>query len=474
MHLSQLLAGLSYQLVGNGDIEVGSLACHTANVCNGCMFFCIKGNNVDGNSLLSKVVGDGAVVVVCDHILPSAVTQVIVSDVRLSMALIAKAYYHNCADSLHIVSVVGTNGKTSSTYIMEGIFAKAGYNTGIIGSNGVFVCGKHYGSMLTTPDPIELHYWLYQMYLNHVQYVFVEISAHAIHYSKHVGIVADMAVFTNFSQDHLDFFGDMDRYSSTKKSYFCQQYAHNAVVNVDDTVGRQIFDSANIPCVGYGCNGGEITATQYSENAQGMSYMLHIGKQSYHVSSMLHAKFNVYNTLCAISVAMLVGIDIDTILSAVAGIASVEGRNYTIMRSDDVRVVVDFAHTPDGIVNILSYLKDSTAGSLIVVFGCGGNRDKFKRPLMAGAVCKYADYAIVTNDNPRYESPLGIVGDIIEMLDCPYCVMLNRSQATQHALSLAKCGDTVAILGKGAERYQEIKGRKYPYSDIEVVQKLIR
>lgn len=474
MHLSQLLAGLCYTLHGNGDIDIGSLACHTANVHGGCMFFCIKGANVDGNQLVSKAVGDGAVVVVCDHILPTAITQVVVNDVRLTMALVAKAFYNNCVDSLHVVSVVGTNGKTSCTYIMEGIFSRAGYNTGIIGSNGVFINGKHYSSTLTTPDPIDMHYWLYQMYLNHVQYVFVEISAHAIYYNKHTGIVADMAVFTNCSQDHLDFFGDMDSYSSTKMRYFCQHYANNAVVNIDDKIGRAIADSSNIPCFSYGCSdSADIYATNYCESIHGMSYTLHMGQQ-YTVNSQLHAQFNVYNTLCAISVARLVGIDMPVILDAIADIASVEGRNNTIVRSDNVNIVVDFAHTPDGIDNILGYLRTVTDGNLIVVFGCGGNRDKFKRPLMAEAVSRYADYAIVTNDNPRHESPLGIVGDITPSISCNYCVLLNRSQATQHALAMAKCGDTIAILGKGAEKYQEIKGRKYPYNDIEVVQKLIR
>ncbi len=474
MHLSQLLAGLSYKLYGNGDIDISSLSCHTASVTRGCMFFCIKGANVDGNNLLMKAVGDGAVVVVSDHKLPTAVTQVVVNDVRLTMALVSKAFYNNCVDSLHVVSVVGTNGKTSSTYIMEGIFSRAGFNTGIIGSNGVFINGKHYSSMLTTPDPIDMHYWLYQMYLNHVQYVFVEMSAHAIHYNKHAGIVADIAVFTNCSQDHLDFFGDMDSYASTKMRYFCQQYANNAVVNIDDHIGKAIADSGKLPCVTYGCgDNADIYATDYSDNAEGMSFQLHID-DSYTVSSQLHAKFSVYNTMCAISVAKLVGIDMNTILGAVADIASIEGRNNTIMRSDNVRIVVDFAHTPDGIDNILRYLSESTEGRLIVVFGCGGNRDKFKRPLMAEAVSRYAYYAIVTNDNPRHESPLGIVGDITPSISCPYCVVLNRSQATQHALAMAQCGDTIAILGKGAEKFQEIKGRKYPYNDIEVVQKLIR
>lgn len=473
MHLSEVLQGLCYEIVGNPDIEVSSLACSTTEVKSGCMFFCIKGTQVDGHDLFRKAVGDGATVLVVERRLNTAVTQVIVEDVRATMACAAKQFYDNVADKLKIVCVVGTNGKTSTTYLLDAIFNKAGYNTAVIGSNGVFINGRHHDSQLTTPDPINLHRWLYQAYLNKVHFVFMELSAHAIALRKNYGIKAEIIAFTNFTQDHLDFFGTMDKYRSTKKSVFCQHFTKAAVVNTDDSLGQEILAEGQLPTISYGIGSGDVRADEVQCSDSGISYLLTLYDNKAYVKYSLCGKFNVYNTLCATAVARVFGVDIDTIVSGIAEVHDIDGRNQTVMRDDGVRIVVDFAHTPDGIDNILSYLKSITHGNLLVVFGCGGNRDKFKRPLMAQAVSRWAEFAIVTNDNPRFESPQSIAEEVTCALTCPYKVVLNRSQATQTALSVAKAGDTVAILGKGAECYQEIKGRKYPYSDMDVVMRLI-
>lgn len=475
MHLGELLQGLSYTVIGNADVEVESLACHTADVKQGCMFFCIKGLQIDGHQLFRKAVGDGAVVLVVDHVLDTKVTQVVVEDVRQVMAQCAKRFYDNVCDKMRIVCVVGTNGKTSTTYLLDAIFGKAGYNTAVIGSNGVFINGQHHDSALTTPDPIQLHKWLYQAYLNKVQYVFMELSAHAIALRKNSGIVAEVTAFTNFTQDHLDFFGDMESYCSTKKSVFCEQYTKAEVINFDDKVGKELINESNLPTITYGIDSNAfVNATDVLSTDNGISYTLSIGENKAVVKYALKGKFNVYNTLCATAIAYHFGIDIDTIVNGISQVDSIDGRNMTIMRNDGVRIVVDFAHTPDGLENILSYLKSVTQGNLIAVFGCGGNRDKYKRPLMAEKVSKWCNFAIITNDNPRYESPQSIAEEIATAMSINYKVVLNRSQATQIALDIAQSGDTVAILGKGAECYQEIKGKKYPYSDIDVVMRLIR
>lgn len=472
MHLSQLLSGIKHTLIGEGDIDVAMLAHHTNAVKNGCMFFCIKGSNIDSHKLIAKVVADGAIVLVVDHPCDIALTQVVVDDVRMCMALVAKSFYNNCIDRMKLITIVGTNGKTSTSYLLDAILTKAGYNTGIIGSNGVFISGKHYDSNLTTPDPIEMHSWFYQMYLNKVEYVIMELSAHAIHYNKHSGLYAELSIFTNFSQDHLDFFDNMQTYKMTKCNYFCQQYVNKAVVNADDSVGKEIIASNRIPTVSYSYDGlADVVASNYVES-DGCDYTLDIG-YTVNVNCKLSGIFNVYNTMSAIVACRTLGVPVELAVLAIQEVTSIDGRNQTVIRSDNVKIVVDFAHTPDGIVNILTYLRSITSGQLIVVFGCGGNRDKFKRPLMGQAVSKYADYIIITNDNPRYEQPLAIVGDIESGISVRYSVVLNRSQATEYALSIAKSGDTIAILGKGAEKYQEIKGKKYPYSDIDVIRKLL-
>lgn len=473
MYLQQILNGVCYIARGGGNPDVTSLSCDTSSVRQGCLFFCLKGQKYDGHDFFRKAIGDGAVAIVCDHPLETQALQIIVEDVRAVMCVAAKNFYGCCVDQLKIISIVGTNGKTSTSYVLEAILSKAGYKTAVIGTNGIFFNGQRHDSLLTTPDPIQLHYWFRQMYLNKVDIVIMEVSAHAIALHKMEGIVSDIAIFTNFSQDHLDFFKTMDSYAKTKKSFFDEKYVRNVIVNIDDELGREIAD--NLSCATYSIkNLADAIATDIEVGKERSCYKLSAFGQSAVVTTHLAGMFNIYNTLAAATCALSIGVDIDTVTSSIDDVECVSGRNETLIRSDGARIVVDFAHTPDGIQNILSFLKNTTEGKLIVVFGCGGNRDKFKRPLMAEKVSQFADFAILTNDNPRYEDPKLIARDVSERLTCRYKVVLNRSQATEYALSIATRADTVAILGKGAEEYQEIRGRKFPYSDVEVVRNLLR
>ena len=255
--------------------------------------------------------------------------------------------------------------------------------------------------------------------------------------------------------------------------FFCEKYVKNIVTNIDDELGRELV--ASMPAVTYSVNGtADICAGDVKISKDASQYLLQVFDQKAVVRTRLAGMFSVYNTLAAISAAVTLGVNVDVAVKAVYDVIGVAGRNETIVRNDGTRIVVDFAHTPDGIDNILSFLRNTTEGKLIVVFGCGGNRDKFKRPQIAECVSKYADFAVLTNDNPRFEDPRLIARDVYERLTCKYKVILNRSQATEYALSVAFGNDTVAILGKGAEEYQDIKGRKFPYSDVEVVRNLIR
>ncbi len=473
MYLQELLNGVCCKIIGNGNPNITSLACDTSEVVQNCMFFCLKGTKFDGHKFFRKVVGDGCVALVCEHTLDTKVMQIVVDDVRIAMAQIAKNFYGNCADKLKIISIVGTNGKTSTSFILESILSNAGYNTAIIGTSGIYFNGQRHDSPLTTPDPITLHYWLEKMYLNQVQVVVMEVSAHAIALNKMHGIRSECAIFTNFSQDHLDYFKTMQHYGDVKSSFFCQKYVNNAIVNIDDQLGERITKQLE-----------HVATYSLKQKADGKAsdvkiiddctqFTVDIFGQSAEVAIKLAGEFNVYNTLAAMTCAMAMGVDIDTCVKAVQDILYISGRNETMWRSDGARIVVDFAHTPDGVENILKYLRDTTKGNLIVVFGCGGNRDKFKRPLIAEKVSKYADFSILTNDNPRFEDPIIIAQDTVQRLSCSHKIILNRSQATEYALSLAKCNDTVAILGKGAEAYQEIKGKKFPYSDVDVVKSLL-
>ncbi|MCM1289213.1 MAG: UDP-N-acetylmuramoyl-L-alanyl-D-glutamate--2,6-diaminopimelate ligase [Corallococcus sp.] len=474
MYLQELLNGICCKVIGDGNPNVTSLSCDTSTAKQGCMFFCLKGTKYDGHDFFRKVIGEGCVALVCEKQLDTKALQIVVDNTRIAMAQIAKNFYDNCADKLKIISVVGTNGKTSTSYVLESALTKAGYNTAVIGTNGIFFDGQKHDCTLTTPDPIALHYWFKQMYLNKVQVVVMEASAHAIALNKLYGVVADFAIFTNFSQDHLDFFGTMEKYGEVKKSYFCTDYVRNAIVNIDDELGSQIAQSFSGVATYSLLNNADSTAKDIRLCSNGMKFNVEIFGQNAEVCTKLNGTFNVYNIIAALTCAVAMGADIDTAVRAVEEIKYISGRNETVMRDDGMRIVVDFAHTPDGVENILKYLKSTTDGKLIVVFGCGGNRDKFKRPIMAERVSGFADFAVLTNDNPRYEDPKIIAQDIVSRLTCPYKVVLNRAQATEFAISLAKSCDTVAILGKGSETYQEIKGKKLPYSDIDVVKSILK
>lgn len=472
MYIQQIINGLKCQVVGYDNPDVTSLSCDTSTVCVGSLFFCLKGQQYDGHDFFRKVIGDGAVAIVTEKLLDTSLLQIIVPNCRVAMAVCAKNFYEHCADKMRLIAIVGTNGKTSTSYILQNILQKSGTNTAVVGTNGVFFNNQHLASNLTTPDPILLHKLFKQMYQNNVQTVVMEVSAHAIVLQKVYGLHFDVAIFTNFSQDHLDFFQSMERYAQVKSSFFIAENVINAVVNVDDDLGKKIYNQ--IQSVSYGMGENCDCYLQDVKQIGGYTqFQISLFGNRAVIKTKLCGLFNLYNVLSACACASVLGVPQNVIADAVQEVEFIDGRNQTLIRNDGAKIVIDFAHTPDGINNILSYLKSVTQGQLIVVFGCGGNRDKFKRPLMAEVVSKYADFAIVTNDNPRFEDPKVIADDITARLSCKHKVILNRSQATEFALSLASCCDTVAILGKGAEKYQEIRNRKIPYSDLEIVTRLL-
>ena len=472
MYIQQIINGLKCQVIGIDNPDITSLSCDTSTVKPGSLFFCLKGQQYDGHDFFRKAIGDGAVAIVTEKQLDTSLLQIVVPNCRIAMSVCAKNFYEHCADKMRLIAIVGTNGKTSTSYLLQNILQSSGVNTAVVGTNGVFFNNQHLVCNLTTPDPILLHKLFKQMYQNNVKTVVMEVSAHAIALQKIYGLHFEVAIFTNFSQDHLDFFHTMENYAQTKLSFFCKQYVSNAIVNTDDKLGQQI--SAQLPTVSYGMEHDcDCFVENINTNQGTTTFEMSLFSRRTVAQTQLVGRFNLYNILSACTAASVLGVPLNTIVQAVGQVQYIDGRNQTIVRSDGAKIVIDFAHTPDGINNILTYLRQVTNGQLIVVFGCGGNRDKFKRPLMAEVVSKYADFAIVTNDNPRFEDPKLIADDIVGRLSCNYKVILNRSQATEFAMSLAGCEDTVAILGKGAERYQEIRNKKIPYCDLDVVTSLL-
>ena len=373
---------------------------------------------------------------------------------------------------MKIIGISGTNGKTTSSYIIKNILKSAGKRTGVIGTNAVYIEDIFYKATLTTPDPHELFYIFDKMQKSGVEYVVMEVSAHALDLYKVWGVVFEVGLFTNFSRDHLDYFNTMEKYKDVKRMFFCKDYCKTCVFNIDDSVGREFFDFCNVNKISYGIlNPSDVFAINLEMSIVGSKFVVNANDEIMYIDTSLAGKFNVYNILGAISVCSHLKISQDQIVAGIFTMPEVDGR-FNRYAVGDKNVVIDFAHTPDGVENVLRTAKSLTKGNVVTVFGCGGNRDAGKRPEMGRIAQKYSDKVILTSDNPRFEDPYKIIADV-QKGATNAMVIENRTQAIITAITTAEKNSTIMILGKGAEDYQEIDGVKHPYSDKAVVEELI-
>ncbi len=458
------------------ELDVTGIAFDTDSVKKGCLFFCLKGTKHDGHDFIDEAMKRGAAAVVTERELSDKTPAVKVKDTRSALAVAAKHFYGDAADRLTICAVTGTNGKTTTAHMLKSILEYAGHSVGIIGTNGISYGGKDLPGKLTTPDPTELHRIFADMEKAGVKYVVMEASAHALALKKLDGIKFEVCGFTNFTRDHLDFFGDMEGYKAAKKLLFLPDKTNNSVINFDDPSGKEMSPQ-NKNTVYYGLNNrADIYGASVFVSNNGSSFYIHDNGKVTRVQLSIPGRFNVYNALCALSMSKALDVDMSAAIKGLKELKSVDGR-FNTAETKNGTVIVDFAHTDDGLKNILSSAKEFTAGKLIAVFGCGGNRDKTKRPLMGKAAAEIADTIIVTSDNPRDEEPVDIINDAVEGIKevgfVDYSVVPDRAEAIEKALTVMEKGDTVVIAGKGAENYQEIKGVKHEFNDMEHVRRLI-
>ncbi len=483
MRLTKLIESVECRVIdGETDCEreIISLCIDSRKKTVGGLFFCLSGENADGHEHVAEAVKNGAVAIVCERPVSINVPQIIVDNVRKSMGIIAGVFYGNAAQKMRIIGITGTNGKTTTAYMLAEILKKAGKKVGIIGTLGVSYGRKNLPPTLTTPDPIELHQIFADMYLCGTEYVVMEVSAHALYYQKTDGISFAATVFTNFTQDHLDFFKDMTAYKNAKFRLFQQNTPSVAVLNGDDGVGRElgkICEKQGIKTVFYGLNTPvDAFAIVTDETLRGTECMLNINDELCRVSLTMAGRHNVYNALAAAVCAMELGIETQAISDGLGAIRGVEGRLQWVGGYNGGEIYVDFAHTPDGLENSLDALKTHCRGRLICLFGCGGNRDKTKRPIMGETAAKKADFCILTSDNPRYEDPLDIIVDIergYRRFSPRYVIIPDRKRALDYALDFLQKGDVLLVAGKGGERYQEIMGIKYAFNDHDSIIELL-
>lgn len=484
MQLKALISRLNTpQIIGTDERDITSLAYDSRKVQKGSLFFAIKGEKADGNHFIDAAVEAGAVAIVTEeprqH--PKA-TIIVVASAREAMADLAAAFYHNPSLPLKTVGVTGTNGKTTFTFLLKAICQEAQMPAGLIGTVRYEIGERLLPAPRTTPESLDLQELLFQIRSAGCKSAVMEISSHALVQERVRNVELDVAVFTNLTQDHLDFHKTMDNYFDAKAILFSgllkqKRKKGKAVINIDDRFGAMLADrfAGKLPLLTYGLGvKADFQAKNIKSDFNGTSYHLEAHGKSYLVRLPLIGRFNVYNSLAAIAAASAMGIDVRTAVKALANAPEVPGRLEGVPVKRQFKVFVDYAHTPDALLNVMRTLRELSPRKLLVVFGCGGNRDKAKRPLMAAAVSQLADYAIITSDNPRKEKPETILQEIqAGFKGTNFETIVDRKEAIFRAIALAQPRDIVLIAGKGHETYQEFADHTIPFDDKQIAQQAL-
>jgi len=461
-----------------GDCEIASLSMDSRQETHRGLFFCVPGARFDAHEFAPQAVKNGADALVVTHFLDMDVPQVRVKNVRRAMPLMAGAFFGHPDREMKLLGVTGTKGKTTTSYLIKAIMEEAGYRVGLIGTTGNMIGSQYMKSEFTTPEPIDFFRILRQMLDAGVQVVSMEVSAHAIEMDRLLGVHFEAGCYTNLSQDHLDLFGTMERYFQCKKSFFRPEWISNAAINVDDDSSREILKDIAVPHSTYGiCNNADIFARDIEITENGVSFMMKLfDVNEMPVKLKLTGMFNVYNALAAAAVGLIMGVTPETITAALAKVRSVPGRAEVLDTNTPYKVILDYSHSPDALENILTAVRGFARGRVISLFGCGGDRDHLKRPIMGEISGRLADYSILTSDNPRTEDPMEILASIEEGIKPTggrYTVIENRREAIRHALEIGRDGDIIVLAGKGHETYQEIMGVKRPFDEKVVVAELM-
>ena len=471
MKLYDIISNLKFVGIKNyQELDIDALTCDSKEKTHNSIYFCIKGLNNDGHEYAADAIKNGAVCLVVERFLEIPICQILVENSRATMSYICSIFYETYKSKMRFIGITGTNGKTTTTFLIREILAKLNRKVGMIGTEGIYINNLLLPPTLTTPDPILLHKVLRDMENNGCEYCVMEVSAHAIALNKIDNIYYDVVGLTNITKDHLDFFVNIDNYVKCKTSLFDYRHAKTGVINTDAKYGKEIAKKANIEISTVGREG-DIKIINAINTLKGTTIKFEYKGKEYSTHTNLIGDYNVANVMMAIGCLTGINIDIKEICNVLKNIDVIVPGRFNVLNIDaNFNVVIDYAHTPDGMKNILSTIKQLPIAKLITVFGCGGNRDKTKRSEMGEMACELSDYVIVTSDNPRNENPELIIDDILRNNTSKNVVKItDRKSAIEYALSIARDNDVVAILGKGAENYQEIKGVKFPYSDYEVV-----
>ncbi len=488
MYLSELIAVLEAKKVERfTDCEVVGIAYDSRKVLPGEVFFCIKGLVTDGHYYAAEAAKKGARALFIERMLDEEVDEdipiVTVPDTRYAMALCSAHFYGYPSKELTLIGVTGTNGKTTTTYLIENCMRIAGGKTGLIGTVEYRIGELVKPVTRTTPESVDLQRMLRDMVGQGVEFVAMEVSSHGLELHRVAGCEFDGVVFTNLTTDHLDFHLSIEDYFAAKRRLFTEdRYGKDriAFINTDDPFGKRLFKETFLEKVSYGVEfPADYRAKDVRISSSGNHFLIEFNGQRVEAASSLRGAFNVYNCLAAFCVCDRFGLDKETILKGIVEFEGVPGRFENIDCGQDFTVIVDYAHTPDGLKNVLEASRDIAEGRVICVFGCGGDRDKSKRPVMGEVGVGLSDKCVITSDNPRSEDPIGIIEMILEGVknkypETKYVIEPDRRKAIFMAVAMAEPGDVVLIAGKGHERGQIFSDRIVPFDDREVAREAIR
>ena len=479
--ISELAAAIpgGAHVIGDGSGEISALCADSRAVVPGALFFCIRGARQDAHEFAPQAMNRGAACLCVERELDVDCVQIVVKDVRAAQSYMAAEFFGRPADKLTLIGITGTKGKSTTAFIVKAILEQAGIRAGLIGTICSMIADKQLPAGLTTPDPIEFQGLLRQMVDAGVTHVVMEVSAHAIAQMRLEGVQFKVCGFSNLSQDHLDFFGTMEAYMLAKMRLFVAERCGAAVFNRDDDVVARHFAGVTLKKFSFGIRElSEMYAKDVEVRDYGYEFKLTMNKQ-YTIDVQLHLQgiFNVYNAMLAAALCTTLGIGPEAIEKGIKAIRNVPGRVEVLETDTPYKVILDYAHSPAALGEVVKTIREGCKGRLILLFGCGGDRDRDKRPQMGEIAGRTADYTILTSDNPRSEDPHAILKQIeegIKRTEGKYIVIEDRRAAIAHGLTIAKPGDVLVLAGKGHETYQEIKGTRHPFDEKVVVADLLK
>ena len=472
MRLNELLDGIETKTGYTFNPEISNVTDDSRNVRKSSVFVCINGSRHDGHDYAKKALEKGAAIVICDHDIGIS-KSIVVDDTRKAYALMCANYYGNCHRKMKMIGVTGTNGKTTTAFAIKQILEENGYKVGLIGTVGVRIGKEKYPADYTTPDSATLHRYFYMMKMAGCDVCVCEVSSQSLSQQRVYGINFDISVFTNLSREHLDYHKNMESYIEAKAEL--RKISTVSVINADDGYAEYMKKNAKGKTLTYAIDSNaDVKAENVRLLHDGVSYTLRTRNGDFDINYGVIGRFSVYNSMAALAVCFLMNVDSRRAVKAVAQMNNVCGRTEKVENNRGINIIIDFAHTPDSLENVLKTVKNIYDKRIITVFGCGGDRDRTKRPIMGKIACRYSDIVYVTSDNPRTEDPEKIIDDIVKGLDSnSYVRLVDRTEAIRAAIAEAKPGDTVLIAGKGHERYQ-IKGtEKLRYDEREIIKKIL-